>query len=450
VPAPIGTKLVTARFGDEAARTVAGYQKTGGYKALEKALAMTPAAILDEVKASNLRGRGGAGFATGVKWGFVPKDAREVHLVCNCDESEPGTCKDRELVYWDPHLLIEGMVIAAYALKAVHNYIYIRGEMMREYVVLQKAVDEAYAKGYLGKDILGKAGFECHLTVHRGAGAYICGEETALLNSLEGLRGQPRLKPPFPAIKGLFNNPTIVNNVETLMNVPCIVDKGGAWFNELGMGRSGGTRILCVSGHVEKPGVFELPMGITFRQLIDDVCGGVWKGRKVKAVIPGGVSMPPLDADELDVPCEFDALQTDERIKPVMVGPDRLFDLGGGRQLRTMAGSGGVVVLDDQTDIPKAVWRIMKFFAHESCGQCTPCREGTGWLEKVARRVAEGRGKPGDLDLMASISHGIAGNTICALGDAAAWPMLGFLTKFRADFEAAIKSSGPANKEQAA
>jgi NADH-quinone oxidoreductase subunit F len=439
MPAAIGTHLVTARFGNNEARTLAGYEKTGGYSQLRKALAMRPDDITNEVKASNLRGRGGAGFATGVKWGFVPKDARAVHLVCNADESEPGTCKDRELMFWDPHLLIEGMIISAHALRAVHNYIYIRGEMMREYLVLQKAVDEAYAKGYLGKNVLG-TGIEIQLTVHRGAGAYICGEETALLNSLEGLRGQPRLKPPFPAVKGLFGDPTIVNNVETLMNVPFIIEKGGAWFNALGMGRSGGTRIVCVSGHVNQPGVFELPMGITFNAIINDVCKGVWKGRRVKAVIPGGVSMPPLDADELDVPCEFDALQTDERIKPVMVRQGQPFDLGGGRVLRTMAGSGGIVVMDDQTDIPRAVWRIMKFFAHESCGQCTPCREGCGWLEKVSRRVADGNGKPGDLELLASISHGIAGNTICALGDAAAWPMLGFLTKFRADFEAKIST----------
>jgi NADH-quinone oxidoreductase subunit F len=438
MPAEIGTKLVSAKFGVEDARTVAGYERLGGYQALRKALGMTPEAIVNEVKASNLRGRGGAGFATGVKWTFVPKDAKDVHVVVNCDESEPGTCKDRELIYWDPHLLIEGIAISAFALKAVHNYIYIRGEMMREYAVLARAVDEAYQKGYLGKNVLG-SGFECHITVHRGAGAYICGEETALLNSLEGLRGQPRLKPPFPAVKGLFGNPTIVNNVETLMNVPFIVDKGGAWFNGLGVGRSGGTRMLCVSGHVNKPGVFELPIGITFRELIDDVCGGVWKGRQVKAVIPGGVSMPPLSPDELDVPIEFDALMTDERIKPVEVAPGVPFDMGGGRQLRTMAGSGGVVVMDDHTDIPKACWRIMKFFAHESCGQCTPCREGTGWLEKVSRRVADGKGNPGDVELLASIAHGIAGNTICALGDAAAWPMLGFLTKWRPEFEAKIQ-----------
>jgi NADH-quinone oxidoreductase subunit F len=440
MPAPIGTKIVTAKFGNEDAKTLAGYEKQGGYQILRRALAMRPDDITNEVKASNLRGRGGAGFATGVKWGFVPKDAKTVHLVCNADESEPGTCKDRELMYWDPHLLIEGMVISAFALRATHNYIYIRGEMMREYRVLVDAIAEAYQRGYLGKNILG-SGFECQLTVHRGAGAYICGEETALLNSLEGLRGQPRLKPPFPAVKGLFDNPTIVNNVETLMNVPYIVDKGGKAFADLGVGRSGGTRIVCVSGHVEKPGVYELPMGITFREIIDGVCGGVWKGRKVKAVIPGGTSMPPLDADELDVPCEFDALMTDERIKPVMVRPDQVFDMGGGRQLRTMAGSGGIVVMDDQTDIPKAVWRIMKFYAHESCGQCTPCREGTGWLEKVCRRVADGNGRAADIDLLASIAHGIAGNTICALGEAAAWPMLGFLTKYRAEFEAKIRKA---------
>ena len=440
MPASIGTKLVTQHFGDDSARTIAGYEAKGGYQILRKALAMRPEDIVAEVKASNLRGRGGAGFSTGTKWGFIPKDAKHVHLVCNADESEPGTCKDRELVYWDPHLLIEGMIIAAHALRATHNFIYIRGEMMREYAVLAKAVDEAYARGYLGANVAG-TGARIELTVHRGAGAYICGEETSLLNSLEGARGFPRLKPPFPAVKGLFGNPTIVNNVETLMNVPFIMDKGGAWFAELGMGKSGGTRILCVSGHVNKPGVFELPMGITTRQLIDDVCGGVWKGHKVKAVIPGGVSMPPLDAAELDVPCEFDALMTDERIKPVMVRPGQQFDLGGGRALRSMAGSGGIVVMDDQTDIPKATWRIMKFFAHESCGQCTPCREGTGWLEKVSRRVAAGQdhAKEGDLELLASIAHGIAGNTICALGDAAAWPMLGFLTKFRSDFEAKIR-----------
>jgi NADH-quinone oxidoreductase subunit F len=438
-PNPLEVKILSRRFGLPNSQSIETYLANDGYKALEKALEMTQDAIINEVKASGLRGRGGAGFPTGLKWSFLPRTSpKPKYIMVNADESEPGTCKDRELMFWDPHLLIEGMIIAARALGAVHNFIYIRGEMMREYVVLQKAVDEAYARGYLGKNILGTSQ-EVHLTVHRGAGAYICGEETALLNSLEGLRGQPRLKPPFPAVKGLFNNPTIVNNVETLMNVPFIIDKGGAWFNGLGMGRSGGTRIVCVSGHVKNPGVFELPMGITFNEIIHEVCGGLWKdGRTVKAVIPGGVSMPPLDATELDVPCEFDALQTDERIKPVEVTPGRQFDLGGGKPLRTMAGSGGIVVMDDQTDLPKALWRILKFFAHESCGQCTPCREGTGWLEKVARRVADGGGKPGDLELIGTIAHGIAGNSICALGDAAAWPAMGFVSKFRPEFEAKI------------
>jgi NADH-quinone oxidoreductase subunit F len=291
MPAQRGTKLITHRFGDERAKTVAGYEAAGGYRALRKALAMKPGEILDEVKKSNLRGRGGAGFPTGMKWGFLPKDAKTVYLVCNCDESEPGTCKDRELVYWDPHGLIEGMIITSYALGCKHAYIYIRGEMMREYKVLVAAVEEAYAKGFLGKRIAG-FDFELDMTVHRGAGAYICGEETSLLNSLEGKRGWPRLKPPFPAVKGLFGQPTIVNNVETLMNVPWIVENGGPAFAELGTGKSGGTRIVCVSGHVNKPGVYELPMGITFNEIIHDVCGGVPGGRGVKAVIPGGSSMP--------------------------------------------------------------------------------------------------------------------------------------------------------------
>jgi NADH-quinone oxidoreductase subunit F len=435
------TKLVTCNFGDPNMREIQTYLAAGGYQQLKKALGMSREQILGEVKSSNLRGRGGAGFPTGIKWGFIPKGAKEVYLVCNCDESEPGTCKDRELITWDPHLLIEGMAISAHALGAEVNYIYIRGEMMAEVGILEKAIEEAYEAGYLGDNIAG-SGVRCHVHVHRGAGAYICGEETSLLNSLEGERGYPRIKPPFPAVVGLFGKPTIVNNVETLMNVPFIIEKGGQWFADLGVGRSGGPRIVCVSGHVEKPGIYELPMTITFNELINDVCGGVWKGRQVKGVIPGGSSMPPLSADELDVPVEFDALMTDERIRACEITPGVQFDMGGGRPLRTMAGSGGIVVFDDQTDVPKLCWRIMKFYAHESCGQCTPCREGTGWLEKVTRRVAAGEGKPGDLELLGTISHGIAGNSICALGEAAAWPMMGFLTKFRADFEAKLQRKG--------
>ncbi|HVZ86656.1 MAG TPA: NADH-ubiquinone oxidoreductase-F iron-sulfur binding region domain-containing protein, partial [Polyangia bacterium] len=280
-----------------------------------------------------------------------------------------------------------------------------------------------------------------------------CGAETGLLNSLEGKRGWPRVKPPFPAIKGLFGAPTVVNNVETIMNIPDIITKGGEWFAGVGIAKSGGTRIVCVSGHVAKPGVFELPMGIPFRDLIYDVCGGIPNGRQLKGVIPGGSSMPPLDASELDVPCEFDALMTDPRIKDVEIHPGVPFDLGGGRKLKTMAGSGGIVVFDDTTDVVALCARIMQFYAHESCGQCTPCREGSGWLSRVCKRLARGEGEPGDVELLANIANGIGGNTICALGDAAAWPMLGFLTKFRADFEARIKPKTiglPRDKEVAA
>jgi NADH-quinone oxidoreductase subunit F len=433
-------KIVLRNMGVDGSYKIETALQRGAYANLQKAFGMQPAAIVDEVKKSNLRGRGGAGFPTGMKWTFIPKDAKTVYLVINADESEPGTCKDREILFWDPHLLIEGCIISAYALGCTHTYIFIRGEMIREAAVMKQAVDEAYKKGYLGREYsTAKGPFKMDLTVHRGAGAYICGEETSLLNALEGKRGWPRLKPPFPAVKGLFGQPTIVNNVETIANLPVIIDKGGQWFADLGVGRSGGTRILCMSGHLNKPGVYELPMGIPLRKVIDEVCGGVPGGKRVKAVIPGGSSMPPLDGDELDIPMEFDALMTDERIKPVQVKPGINFDMGGGKALRTMAGSGGVIVMDEDTDIPAVVARIMKFYAHESCGQCTPCREGTGWLMRIATRVAKGEGRPGDVELMASIAHGIAGNTICPLGEAAAWPMLGFLTKFRGEFEARIK-----------
>lgn len=433
------TRVLTKNFGVADIRRLATYRARGGWKAFDKALAMPRAAIVDEVKKSNLRGRGGAGFPAGMKWGFIPKDAKTVYLVCNADESEPGSFKDRVLLDGDPHLLVEGMAVAAYALGAAHAYIYIRGEMKREAKILQAAVDEAYAAGLLGKDQSTASGaFRPEITVHRGAGAYICGEESALHNSIEGRRGQPRNKPPFPAIKGLFDQPTITNNVETLMNIPAIVLEGGDWFAKLGSGKSGGTRLLSVSGNVNRTGVFELPIGITFRELIYDVCGGIPNGRALRGVIPGGSSMPPLDASEIDVPIEFDALMTDARIKDVEVAPGQPFDLGGGKRLKTMAGSGGVVVFDDATDVVGLCARIIRFYAHESCGQCTPCREGTGWMARVCTRVADGQGRPGDVELLAQIATGIAGNTICALGDAAAWPMLGFLTKFRADFLARV------------
>jgi NADH-quinone oxidoreductase subunit F len=436
-----GEKIVTKNFGVPGIQKLGTYRAHGGWTAFQKALSMRRAAIVDEVKASNLRGRGGAGFPTGMKWGFLPKDAKQVYLVCNADESEPGTFKDRVLIAGDPHLLIEGVALSAYALGCQHAYIYLRGELLHEATILKAAVDEAYALGLLGKahtSVLGP--FTLDITIHRGAGAYICGEETALLNSLEGQRGWPRLKPPFPAVRGLFGQPTIVNNVETLMNIPEIVSRGGASFAKLGMGRSGGTRVLSVSGHVNRPGVYELPMGITFRKLVDEVCGGVLHGRGLKGIIPGGSSMPVLDASEVDVPIEFDALMTDARIKEVEVSPGVPFDMGGGKRLKTMAGSGGIVVFDETTDVVAYCATIMRFYAHESCGQCTPCREGTAWLARVCSRLADGEGRPGDVELLGSIANGIAGNTICPLGEAAAWPMLAFLTKYRADFQAKLES----------
>jgi NADH-quinone oxidoreductase subunit F len=441
-----GEKIVTKNIGVPDIRKLSTYRARGGWVAFQKALTMQRQAIVDEVKASNLRGRGGAGFYTGMKWGFLPKDAKQVYLVCNADESEPGTFKDRVLIAGDPHLLVEGVAVSAYALGCTHAYIYIRGEMESEAKILQAAIDEAYAVGLLGKPHTSVIGpYSLDVTVHRGAGAYICGEETSLLNSLEGKRGWPRMKPPFPAVRGLFGQPTIVNNVETLMNVPEIVSRGGAYFAKLGMGKSGGTRVLSVSGHVNKPGVYELPMGITFRQLIDEHCGGMLGGRRLKGIVPGGSSMPVLDGSEADVPIEFDALMTDARIKDVEVSPGVPFDMGGGKRLKTMAGSGGVVIFDETTDVVGFCATIMRFYAHESCGQCTPCREGTAWLARVSSRLADGQGRPGDVELLSSIAHGIAGNTICPLGEAAAWPMLGFLTKFRADFEAKLKAGRAAS-----
>jgi NADH-quinone oxidoreductase subunit F len=436
-----GEKIVTRNMEVPAIRNLSVYQEHGGWQAFRKALGMQRQAIVDQVKASNLRGRGGAGFATGVKWGFLPRDAQQVYLVCNADESEPGTFKDRVLISADPHLLIEGIATSAYALGCTHAYLYIRGEMVSEAKIVQAAIDEAYAAGLLGREHASAAGpYQLDVTVHRGAGAYICGEETSLLNSLEGKRGWPRMKPPFPAVRGLFGQPTIVNNVETLMNIPSIVANGGEWFAKMGMGKSGGTRVLSVSGHVNRPGVYELPMGITFRQLIERVCGGMIDRRALKGIVPGGSSMPVIDANEIDVPIEFDALMTDPRIKDVEAKPGVPFDMGGGKRLKTMAGSGGVVIFDETTDVVSFCATIMRFYAHESCGQCTPCREGTAWLARVCSRLADGQGQPGDVDLLGSIAVGIAGNTICPLGEAAAWPMLGFLTKFRPDFEAKLAS----------
>lgn len=393
--------------------------KMDGYTALKKAFGMKDDDIINEVKKSNLRGRGGAGFPTGMKWGFIPKQAaKPKYLVCNADESEPGTCKDRDIMRYTPHLLIEGMIIGGYAIGSHTGYIYIRGEYTAEAKLLNEAIAEAYAKGFLGKNIMG-SGFDFDLTVHRGAGAYICGEETALLNSLEGKRGEPRVKPPFPAQAGAFGGPTIVNNVETLANVPFIVNKGGEWFAKLGkLEKSGGTRVFSISGHVKKPGLYEVNAGsVTLRQLIYDHAGGILEDKKLKAVIPGGSSAPVLTADEIDVIAD---------IEPMM-------------KIGTMMGSAAIMVVHEDYCVVKLLKRITKFYEHESCGQCTPCREGTRWMEEVLERIEHGHGREQDLNLLLEVADNINGKTLCALGDAAAGPVISFVKKFRADFEAHIR-----------
>ncbi|MFZ9595174.1 MAG: NADH-quinone oxidoreductase subunit NuoF [Bdellovibrionia bacterium] len=390
-----------------------------GYQTAKKALSMSPDDLIAEVKKSNLRGRGGAGFPTGMKWGFIPKESKKPkYLVCNADESEPGTCKDRDIMRYIPHLLIEGMIIGARAIGAHHGYIYIRGEYVREAQLLEEAIEEAYQNHSLGKNILG-SDFSFDLTVHRGAGAYICGEETALLNSLEGKRGEPRVKPPFPAQAGAFGGPTIVNNVETLAAIPYIISRGGEWFSKLGkLEKSGGTRLFCVSGHVKKPGVYELPAGgLTLRQLIYDHCGGILGDKKLKAVIPGGSSAPVLTADEIDVVLD---------IEPMM-------------KIGTMLGSAGIMVVSEDYCMVKLIARITRFYAHESCGQCTPCREGCRWMEDILERIEHGHGREQDLPMLLDIADNINGKTLCALGDAAAGPVMSFVKKFRSDFEAHIR-----------
>jgi NADH-quinone oxidoreductase subunit F len=413
--------LYIQHFGREESRSLAYYTKEmSGYQAARKSLtSMTTDQIITEVKASNLRGRGGAGFPTGVKWGFIPKEsAKPKYLVCNADESEPGTFKDRDLMRYTPHLLIEGMLIGSFAIGSKVGYIYIRGEYTREAKLLDLAIDEAYNAGFLGKNIFG-SGHDFDLTVHRGAGAYICGEETALLNSLEGKRGEPRVKPPFPAIEGAFKGPTIVNNVETLCAVPFIINRGGEWFSKLGrLEKSGGSRLFGISGHVKKPGLYELPSGgVTMRQFIYEYAGGVLNDRKLKAVIPGGSSAPVLTPEEIDVVLD---------IEPLM-------------KIGSMLGSASVMVVSEDYDVVKLIWRITKFYAHESCGQCTPCREGCHWMESIIWRILTGKGKEQDLDLLVDVANNINGKTLCALGDAAAGPVLSFVKKFRPDFEAYIR-----------
>src|SRR5436190_16841397 len=398
------------------------YLHHGGYEATRKALTQhAPEQLIDMVKASNLRGRGGAGFPTGMKWSFLPKQtAKPVYLAVNADESEPGTFKDREIIEDDPHQLLEGIIITAYAIRSHTAYIYIRGEFARGVDVLEASVAEARRAGFLGPNILG-TGFDLDVWVHRGAGAYICGEETGLIESLEGKRAYPRIKPPFPAVVGLFGSPTVVNNVETLSNIPHIVKNGAAWFKAMGVPGSTGTRLVCVSGPVKRPGYYEFEMGkLTMRQLIEDVCGGLTDGKKLKGVIPGGSSMPVLKADNIDVPLDFESL----------------------RKAGTMAGSGGIVAIAEDVNIVDATLNIAQFYAHESCGQCTPCREGTLWMEKMLHRIKAGHGRPEDVDLLFEVADNIDGKTICPLGEAAAWPVKAFLKNYRSEFEQACKNGG--------
>jgi NADH-quinone oxidoreductase subunit F len=406
-------KVLLANIDKPNSTSIDVYIDGGGYKAATAALKMKPEEIVQVVKDSELRGRGGAGFPTGMKWSFVPKNApRPTYLLCNADESEPGTFKDRVIIEKDPHLLIEGMIIAAYAIGSCPMaYIYIRGEFYYGATVLEKALAEARERGYLGKNILG-SGFDFDITVHRGAGAYICGEETGLIESVEGHRGQPRVKPPFPAVVGVFGGPTVVNNVETLACVPLIINNGAEWFKSFGSPKNTGPKLYCVSGAVKKPGVYEFPMGISLRELLYDHCGGITGDRKLKAVIPGGASAPMLLPDEIDLPLNFDAVM----------------------KAGSMLGSAGIIVIDESMCIVDAVWRLAKFFAHESCGQCTPCREGTNWMESVLDRLERGEGRQQDADLLLDMADNIGGKSLCALGDAAIGPVISSVKKFRDEY----------------
>lgn len=399
------------------------YKSTGGYEAWERILRdkISPAEVVDTVKASGLRGRGGAGFPAGVKWSFMPRDAHvQKYLVCNSDESEPGTCKDRDLLRFNPHALVEGMAIASYSMGASAAYNYMRGEFMDEpYVRFENALKEAYAAGYLGQDILG-SGFNFDLYAHLGAGAYICGEETALLESLEGKKGQPRFKPPFPAQFGLYGKPTTVNNTETLASAPAIMRNGAEWFKGLGVENSGGMKLFSVSGHVEKPGNFEVKLGLPFAELLS-MAGGMWKGRALKAVIPGGSSVPVVKADAMmAATMDYDGIQ----------------------KAGSLLGSGAVVVMDETTCMVRMLRRISRFYYAESCGQCTPCREGTGWLHRMLTRIIDGQGRMEDLQTIKRVADNIEGRTICALGDAAAWPVQSFLKQYHHEFAYMIEHGG--------
>ncbi len=431
--------VLLRRLGLPNSQTLNSYRADGGYTALTKALTMQPNELIDLVKASGLRGRGGAGFPTGMKWSFLPQNVNgPIYMCINGDESEPGTFNNRIIIEEDPHQILEGIVIGCYATKATTAYFYLRYEYGRCYRTLQKAVDEMYAANLLGKNILG-SGYSLDIYLHRGACAYICGEETGLIESLEGKRAWPRIKPPFPAIEGAFRRPTVVNNVETMACVPHIVNNGAEWFQSMGVPKdpnnardagSYGPKLYCISGHVNKPGLVELPLGVTARELIDKHAGGVWKGRKAKAVVPGGISMGFLSADELDTPLDFN-------------GPGKAGCLG--------LGTAAVVVIDDHTSMMDVLYNCCRFFAHESCGQCTPCREGTAWSTKILERIRAGHGKLADLDILEEISASIGtipGTTICGLADGAAWPIKNALKKFRPELEEYIKSGRKSESPQ--
>src|SRR6266571_1319033 len=409
---PDEVKVVSQRFRMGAAN-LDRYLELDGYKAVQKALAMGSDGIINEMKASNLRGRGGAGFPTGMKWSFVPKQApKPTYILCNGDESEPGTCKDRLILEHDPHAVIEGVVIAGLAVGAQTGYVYIRGEYRYLLEIMQKAIADAYAKGFLGKNIFG-SGRDFEVYWHGGAGAYEVGEESALMESLEGKRGVPRIRPPFPAVIGLYGGATLINNVETMASVPHIILGGGEWYAGLGTPKNGGTRLFCLSGHISRPGVYELPLGFNLKKMIYQVGGGIANGKNLKAVVPGGSSTPLLTADEINISMDFDTLM----------------------KLGSFLGSGGVVALDETTCMVKFALRVMKFYQHESCGWCIPCREGTDWLKKTLERFHSGGGVRKDIDNILYLSENMLGRTFCPLGDAAAMPTISIVKKFCQEFE---------------
>ena len=419
-------KLLLDKANIPGIRTYEVYRREGGYASVEKALKMTPEAIVEEVKKSGLRGRGGAGFPTGMKWGFIAKpEGVPRHLVCNADESEPGTFKDRYLMEFLPHLLIEGMIVSSYALGSNLSYIYIRGEYDWITDILEEALDEAKQNGWLGKNIQG-SGFDCEMYMQRGAGAYICGEETALLESLEGKRGNPRIKPPFPAVKGVWDRPTVVNNVETLAAVVPIINEGGEAYAKIGVGKSTGTKLISACGNINKPGIYEIDMTISVEEFIysDEYCGGISNGKRLKACIPGGSSVPILPAN---------LLLTTAKGEKRLMNYESLSD--GGFATGSMMGSGGFIVLDEDQGVVRNTYSLARFYRHESCGQCSPCREGTGWMEKILKKIEDGKGEIKDIDLLWDIQRKIEGNTICPLGDAAAWPVAAAIRHFRDEFE---------------